>query len=282
MRWEAEPMIAIRRFFLLYWFLLTVVGVVHAGDWDGSTVFICDDGAEWPPYTYYQRVDGKPTDAIVGFSIDVIDRIFDKRGIAHQVTLLPWKRCMVEVAAGKNYHMFLSGGRNPERERTYHISEAYYQMHPGYLYSEKQHPDGLAITNRKDLTKYRVCGIHGYNYVVFGLPEDQVDTGTSDYESLVKKLLTGRCDLSVDRLEILLGFKAIGKDFINHPDLVYEVIPGEPAEPFHMMFTKNALGRNLKQIVDEGIQELKGSGELEAIMENYSLLISSAAGNATQ
>ena len=49
-----------------------------------------------------------------------------------------------------------------------------------------------------------------------------------------------------------------------------------------MMFTKNALGRNLKQIVDEGIRELKGSGELEAIMENYSLLISSTAGNAKQ
>ena len=114
------------------------------------------------------------------------------------------------------------------------------------------------------------------------ITEDQIDTGTSGYQGLEKKLLTGRCDLSVDRLEILLGFKAIGKDFINHPDLAYQVIPGEPAEPFHMMFTKNAWGRNLKQIVDKGIRELKGSGELEAIMEKYSLLISSAAGSSTQ
>jgi polar amino acid transport system substrate-binding protein len=268
-------MVARRLLLFLLFTLWAAVGIAHGGDWDGTTVFICDDGAEWPPYSYYQRVDGRPTDTIIGFSVDVIDRIFDKRGVPYRLTLLPWKRCMVEVAEGKNFHMFLSGGRNPERERTYHISAPYYQMHPGYLYAQTHHPKGLAIASRKDLAKYRVCGILGYNYIVFGLGEDQIDTGTSDYGSLVKKLLTGRCDLSIDRLEILLGFQAIGKDFINHPDLAYQVIPDEPDEPFHMMFTKNELGQKLKQIVDEGIRELRASGEMAAIMKKYDLLISS-------
>lgn len=267
-------MVARKFIFVLYCILLalTVAGLSHADNQDDMTVFICDDGAQWPPYTYYQRVNGRPTDTIVGFSVDVIDSIFTNREIPYQLTLLPWKRCMVEVAAGKNYHMFLSGGRNPERERTYHISVAYYQMHPSYLYSAKHHPNGLAIDGRENLKRYRVCGLLGYNYIVFGLSKDDIDTGATDYDRLVKKLLIGRCDLSIDRLEILLGFKAIGKDFINHPDLVYQIIPGEPAEPFHMMFTKNEFGQSLKRVVDEGIREMQASGELEALKSKYGLL----------
>jgi polar amino acid transport system substrate-binding protein len=259
--------------------LLTLImwGVACAGEWHGTTVYICDDGAEWPPYTYYQRVDGQVTDTIVGFSVDVIDRIFKNEGVPYHLDLLPWKRCMAEVAEGKRYHMFLSGGRNPERERTYHISEPYYRMHPGYLYSGRKHPSGLAIRGREDLKKFRVCGILGYNYIVFGLAEDQIDTGTGNYESLVKKLLTGRCDLSIDRLEILLGFKAIGKDFIKQPDLVFRAIPDEPAEPFHMMFTKNEFGSRLKRVVDEGMRDLQASGELETLMGNYDLILSAGS-----
>ena len=64
---------------------------------------------------------------------------------------------------------------------------------------------------------------------LFGLAEDEIDTGSRNYDSLVKKLLSNRCDLSIDRLEILVGFKAIGKDFINHPDLASNIWtnPGE-------------------------------------------------------
>lgn len=266
-----------RPFFFFYSILVALAVASEAGAWDGTTVCICDDGAEWPPYSYYQRVDGKPTEAIVGFSVDIIDRIFKSHGISYQISLLPWKRCMHQVAEGNNYHMFLSGGRNPERDRTYYVSKAYYWMHPSYLFSTQQHPDGLAISGRKDLKNYRICGILGYNYIVFGLTPKDIDTGTSDYDTLTKKLLTGRCDLSVDRLEILLGFKAIGKNFISHPDLAYQVIPGEPTESFHMMFSKNEFGRHLKQIVDDGLRELQASGELESLIRKYDLFISAAS-----
>jgi polar amino acid transport system substrate-binding protein len=253
--------------------MLIMTPLAPAGTWHGPTVYICDDGAEWPPYSYYQRQDGRPTDTIIGFSVDVIDHIFKQAGVPYRLTLLPWKRCMREVAKGQRYQMFLSGGRNPERDRTYYVSEAYYQMHPSYLFSTAHHPDGLIITGRDDLKQFKVCGIQGYNYVVFGLADNEIDTGTHDYEALIKKILNGRCELSIDRLEILLGFKAIGKDFISHPDLAYRTIPGEPAEPFHMMFTRNTVGRDLKRIVDAGLQKLRQSGELDVILKKYDLLL---------
>ena len=253
--------------------VLIGVTLARAASWDGPFVNICDDGAEWPPYSYYQRVDGIPTDTIIGFSVDVVRKIFDAHGIPWKLSLVPWKRCMHEVAKGEPYQMLLSAGRNPQRDRTYLVSEPYYQMHTSYLYSTTHHPQGLAIAGRDDLKKYRVCGIQGYNYIVFGLPEDAIDTGTADYATLVKKLLNGRCDLSVDRLEILMGFKAIGKDFITQPGLAYRIIPGEPVEPFHMMFTRNEFGHRLKRIVDEGIGKLRESGELNAMQRKYDLLI---------
>lgn len=253
--------------------VLAGAAMVRAGSWEGPPVNICDDGAEWPPYSYYERVNGKPTEAVIGFSVDVVRTIFDERGIPWQLSLIPWKRCMHEVATGKRYHMLLSAGRNPQRDRTYLVSESYYQMHASYLYSTTHHPRGLAIAGRDDLRKYRVCGIQGYNYIVFGLSGNEIDTGTADYDTLIKKLLNGRCDLSVDRLEILMGFKAIGKNFITQPGLAYGIIPGEPAEPFHMMFTRNDFGHRLKRIMDEGIEKLRASGGLNTIQRKYDLLI---------
>jgi len=42
---------------------------ITVDDLKGKTISICDDGAEWPPYTYYKRVDGKKSKEIIGFSV---------------------------------------------------------------------------------------------------------------------------------------------------------------------------------------------------------------------
>ena len=35
-----------------------------------QTIGICDGDTEWPPYTYFKRVDGNKTGEVVGFSLD--------------------------------------------------------------------------------------------------------------------------------------------------------------------------------------------------------------------
>lgn len=92
----------------------------------GKTISICDDGAEWPPYTYYKRVNEKKTRELVGYSVDVIREILDKHGIKFKLKLLPWKRCKQEMDKGEKYQMFLSGGLNPGRVKAYYITQPYY------------------------------------------------------------------------------------------------------------------------------------------------------------
>jgi len=55
--------------------------IITVKDLRGKTINICDDGAEWPPYTYYKRVNGEATKELVGYSVDVIREIFSKHGI---------------------------------------------------------------------------------------------------------------------------------------------------------------------------------------------------------
>ena len=102
----------------------------------GKTIRICDDGGEWAPFTYFMRNNGVKTNKIVRFSVDVIQQIFAKYKIPYTSDLPPWKRCLSGVEKGTKYDMFLSGVKNPEREKKYHISESYYVTTPHYYWSK--------------------------------------------------------------------------------------------------------------------------------------------------
>ena len=59
---------------------------------------VCDDVAEWPPFTYLQRQASRETPApVLGFSVDVLRHILSARGRSFQIELLPWLRCLREV-----------------------------------------------------------------------------------------------------------------------------------------------------------------------------------------
>ena len=92
-----------------------------------SSIKICDDGDEWPPFSYYQRDDGTKTKQVVGYSVDYIQSILDKQKVAFSLELLPWKRCLADVKEGARA-MLLSASRTPEREKDYLISKPYYAM----------------------------------------------------------------------------------------------------------------------------------------------------------
>ncbi len=81
----------------------------------GSLVGICDDVAEWPPYTYYHRENGRKTGEVRGNSLRVVEAIFARHGIRYEIQLLPWRRCLLEVAGGTRFQMLLSATSNPNR-----------------------------------------------------------------------------------------------------------------------------------------------------------------------
>ncbi len=237
----------------------------------GQTINICDDEAEWPPYTYFKRTpSGKKTQQVVGFSVDLIHEIFDKEGIEFTIRLRPWARCLKKVETGKTYQMALNASYNKERAEKYYLSAPYYNTSNYYFYSKKNNPAGLDIKSLGDFKKYQVCGLLGYNYDPYGLPKGSIDQGAKKFPSLIAKLHAARCTLFFEKYEILAGFSVIGEKFLSDKNLGRAPIPGMSPANFYMIISKNySHGQELKKIIDQGIARLKLSGKMDALLKKY-------------
>lgn len=206
----------------------------------------------------------------MGYDVDVINMIFSDHGIKAEFVILPWKRCLMRTRKGV-YQAVPSASKNPQREKDYLLSEAYYTMTPSYFYLKEKHPLGLTIKNASELKKLgKICGRHGYNYVNFGLENDDVCKGSRTYQSLVNMTLIGRCDIFLARYEAFTGLSYIGQDFISDRRFGHAPIPNVEPEKFYIMISRNfKYAHELKTILDSGIFKLKESGKLQSTFEKY-------------
>jgi polar amino acid transport system substrate-binding protein len=242
----------------------------YADDFKGP-ISICDDDAEWPPYTYNVRAaDGNKTPDITGYSVELIRTIFDKKGIKNEIKLMPWARCVEELKTGKSYQMALNASYNADRAKVYNLSSKTYTMTNYYFYSKKHHPEGIAIKELADLKKYKVCGVNGYNYEPYGFKKGDMDQGAHDIGVLVSKIHEGRCDLFLEKYEVLKGFGAVGQNFFANTDFAASPVPGMAGTEFYMMMSKGyEQAEALKKAVNDGIAEMQASGELDKLLKKY-------------
>lgn len=234
----------------------------------GSTFSVCDDADEWPPYSYWQRIDGKKSTQLTGYAVDVLKTIFARHGINYQLRLLPWARCLAELKLGTHYQMALNLSYSAERDKDYLLTRPYYSTTNYYYYSRKQHRQGLNIGSVADLKRYTVCGIHGYNYTTYGLAPSEINQRAKDIPQLITMLHLGRCDLFVEKQEILVGFGALGQPYLDDPELGREPIRGMQPTPFHMAISRAApQAQAMKEILDRELLQMESSGQLKNLWE---------------
>ncbi len=227
------------------------------------TVAICDDENEWPPYSYYQRVAGKKTETLTGYAVDVIGEIFSRHGVNYRIDLIPWPRCVAVTTMGKHYAMVLNLSHNPEREKQFLFSRAYYTTTAYYFYSKRNHPNGLPIKSPADIGKFRVCGVQGYNYDGYGLKPGEVDQGAKNFPALISKMQLGRCVLFLEKDEVMTAYAAIGKNYLADPDIGKAPIPGMKPNLFYFGISKNfERAGELRALIDESLLHMEGNGRL--------------------
>lgn len=235
-----------------------------------SKIAICEDGSEWPPYTYFERREGKKSERIIGFAVDVVHDIFSRNGLQYSLELIPWARCQAEVRLGKNFQMALNLSYSEERARNYLLTRPYYQTTSYYFYSRRHNPNGLPIHSVADLKSYAVCGLLGYNYTGYGLKPGEVDQQARDFPAVIAKLHNRRCDLFVEKLEIMTGFLVIGEPFLQDKDLGRAAIPGMEQAPFHMAISPAMPQASaLRKLLDEELLKMENSGKLKLLWQKY-------------
>lgn len=235
-----------------------------ANDFKNLTLAICEDQDEWPPYSFFERRNGQKNDKVVGYAIDVIESIFARHGIQYKIALIPWSRCLAELKTGQQYQMALNLSWSEERANSYLLSRAYYSTTNYYYYSRKKFPNGLPIHSVADLKQYPVCGILGYNYTTYGFKPGDIDQSAKSFESLIAKLHLGRCALFLEKNEVMVGYGAIGKRYLDDANLGRTAIPGMLATPFHLGVSR-ALpqGLALQALLDREIGLMEESGQLQ-------------------
>lgn len=234
-------------------------------DFKGTTVMICDDQNEWPPYIYFERnSDGARTGTVTGYSIAVIDRIFARHGIRRELRMLPWARCVADLQDGARAHLAMNLTRNAERDQFLLFTRPYYTMRSHYFYSARGFPKGLEINTLADLRRYRICGLKGYNYE--RIPVQSMDLGSKDYQSLVSKLHLGRCEVFLEQYEAMVGFGAVGQRHLDDPALRHAPLPELQQAAFAMgIARKYPHATALQALLDGELQRMERSGELKEI-----------------
>lgn len=252
---------------------MTLISLASHGaetDLQKNTIKIVGDKNEWPPFIYYERHDGKKTNKLTGYSVDVIREIFTKHGINFSIDLISWNRALHEIKRGTKYHMTLDAYFTEERNREFYFSVPHHNSLPYYFYSRKNHPKGLKISKTSDFERYRICGILGYDYKNYHIKEDTpIYRAGFDYPSLVQFLHLGRCDVFFNNFETIAGFSNIGQHFLKDPDLGYAPMPEHNVIPVHMIFSKTPLGKDLQNLIDTELTAMKSTGRLQEIFDKY-------------
>ena len=235
-----------------------------------STVRICDDANEWPPYTYTERRDGQPTGQLMGYSVELVRTILERRGVSYAIELLPWKRCLMEVRDGARFQMLLNASATPERERDYLLSTAYHQTHSYVFYDRKRYPGGLSLKSAEDLQPYLLGGIRGYAYPMLSDAQRSRMLRTGNYPALFRMLQLGRVDVLVEDYEAMRGLERTGAlGALDAAGIAAQALPGTPPLQYHMMFSRDPRGSALRQLVNEELMRLQQSGELQRLQQRY-------------
>lgn len=262
-------------------FLLVLLGIVATSAvadepaavniLEGKTIRACGDGAEWPPFHYFERDGKKVTKEVTGYTVDLLKEIFSVAGIQLEVELPSWKRCLSQTETGK-YQIALDGSFNEERAKTYLLSAQHYALTPGFFFLKEFNPEGLSVDTSADLwTIGRVCGLYAYNYESFapGIDNSDIDRSAKTFEDLIRKAQKKRCSTFLARLEILTGFAAIGEDYLGGK-FGYSPLPDGKSDPFYLLISREYEHKHeLKEVIDTGIARLRNEGRLQELLNRY-------------
>ncbi|EEX94320.1 amino acid ABC transporter [Vibrio orientalis CIP 102891 = ATCC 33934] len=212
-------------------------------------VRVCGDAIDWPPYTYVKDEEA------YGFDIDVLNEALMAQGVSYQITMTSWSRCLKGTKSGE-FDLAVSASFNSKRDKDYIYTEWYYSITPYYIYSTQRFPQGLNITNINDLSEYKVCGNHGYNYADFGLNE--IIRGGNSVKDVLTRLEQGNCEVYLNWIEIIDGIKTIwGLDYISD-GLAAKPIPDMSPHKFYMLISRKFSAHNqLKSMLDSYLRTVR-------------------------
>lgn len=236
-------------------FVLTIGSSVQA-----DTITLRTDA--WCPYSCDPKSDHP------GILAEIVEAAFARVGddVDYQVT--SWPRAIKEVRTGKA-NVLLGAYRGDAPDFVFHeqpaaISRMEFRKLPAndWEYEGLASLEGLSIGAIKDYS----YGDSLDAYFAAHPEQMQMSFGKDPLVSLVRRLERGRVDVVIEESRVMAYFLK------THPEFT-ELVPAGGTDG-HLIYVPLSpalpdLSRDLASVIDEGIEALRKSGELEKIYARY-------------
>lgn len=242
--------------------ILASVFCIFAQFTSATTITIVAD--EWPPY------NGVPDSSNPGYGIEIMKKIFEPQGYTIEYKVMPWSRALIETRAG-HYNAVI--GLIKDEAPDFITPEEEFGVTVTAFYVLKDNP--WKYDGTESLVNMKVGLIKGYSYgkeldAFFKKNQKiiQYAHGDAPLLSNIKKLLSKRIDVIVEDPNVFC-------EKSKSANIKTEIINAgqeQNTTPLYIGFSPELKdSKKFAELFTAGIKKLKESGELQKILNKYSV-----------
>lgn len=217
----------------------------------------------FPPFEF-EQLDDKGNAAIVGYDIDLVNKIAENLGFTYELVHTNFKGLLGELGSARVD--FVVSGMSPteERKKSVDFSIPYYYTQTSIIQFK-----GTNIKTVADLKGKRIAASFGTQYADFAEAAGADVAAMDNATYSMQELLAGRA------VGVVQDAASASVRCKQHPELEYFPLPQDElktiqgdtvSDCFAAVFPK---GSTLEPLFSAQIQELKDSGYLKALYEKW-------------
>ena len=235
---------------------ITSILCVSCGEKHDANALTMGCSADYPPFEF--RTQGK----LVGFDIDIAKLICEKLGYALEVKDMDFSGLIAALNSGRVDFVMSGMTVTEERIKRVDFSQMYYQPKFAIIYRK----DNVVDSPQK--MKGKKIGVQlGTTMEIFAKEkakelEDLEILSLNRNPELIQELKIGRID------GIVIEESQVAHFAKENSDLSYSVLNDSAGEGYAIAFPK---GSDLREKFNKVIDEIKTNGELEVLLNKWSL-----------
>lgn len=209
----------------------------------------------WAPWTYHDEEDN-----LVGFDVEVAQRIADKLGVEANFVEGEWDGLLAGIDSGR-YDIMVNGVEyTEERAEKYDFSEPYGYIRTALVVSA----DNEDIQSFEDLDGKTTANSIASTYMTLAESYGATATGVDTLDQTMDMVLSGRADATLNAEVSVYDYLSV------HPDAEIKIVDlTEEASNVVIPMRKGDETASLREAINEAIAELRESGELSEISKKY-------------
>lgn len=221
---------------------------------DRGTIIVAMEGT-WAPWTYHDE-----TDALVGYDVEVAQKIAEKLGVTVTFVEGEWDGLLGGLDSGR-YDIMVNGvGITPERQEKYQFSTPYAYNRTAVIVRG----DNDSIHSMEDLKGKTTANTISSTYATQAESYGANVTAVDDLNQTIQLLLTGRIDAT-------LNAEVVFTDYLKvHPDANIKIAAySSEVEQVAIPVRKGAETDTLLEAINKALAELSADGTLSALSQKY-------------